>query len=135
MKRQFSRKSLLWVAIPVVALLMPCVASVGFPEYRYPTKTTVSSSPNPSQIGQSVTITATVTLYDHAVPDGGTVNFYARRNWTGSGVTANGVASITTTFYTKGHWSVEAKYAGVQVWRPSHGFTEQLVCAAGRNCL
>jgi len=133
MKRKFNRSSLLRVAVPIIALLILCVASVAFS--GYPTVTKVTTSPNPSTIGESVTVTATVTVYYHAVPDGGTVNFYARRNWIGSGVTANGVASITTTFYTKGHWSVEAKYAGVQVWRPSHGFTEQLVCAAGRNCL
>lgn len=133
MKRQLSRSSLLRVAIPVIAILILSIAAVALVEYRYPTTTTVTSSPNPSVVYEWVTVTATVNVYGHAVPDGGTVYFYSHRIFIGSGTTVNGQVSISAYFSKKGYYNLKAKYAGDQLDRPSQGGTQQDVCA-GENC-
>jgi hypothetical protein len=77
------------------------------------TGTSLSSSENPSMVGQSVTFTATVS----PVPDGGSVQF------TDPGVTipgceavpvdpSTGQASCTTSFTSPGDYQVQAVYSG-----------------------
>jgi hypothetical protein len=86
------------------------------------TTTTVTSSSNPSDLGQPVTFTATIA----AVPPGagtptGTVQFKDNANNLGAPVTlnANGVAQLTTSSLTTGNHSITADYSGDANFLPS----------------
>ncbi len=78
------------------------------------TTTSVSSSPNPSIIGQNVTFTATVTPPTPCTP-GGNVQFYDGAALLGTG-TLNGLNPNTATFSTSsltaGSHSITATYVG-----------------------
>ncbi|TWB07103.1 Ig-like domain-containing protein [Bradyrhizobium stylosanthis] len=74
------------------------------------TTTGLTSSLNPSGLGQSVTFTATVTT-----PSGtptGTVTFKDGPTTLGTGVLAGGVATFTTAALSAGSHSITAVYAG-----------------------
>jgi Bacterial Ig-like domain (group 3)/Pentapeptide repeats (8 copies)/IPT/TIG domain len=86
------------------------------------TTTSVTSSVNPSMIGNSVTYTATVS----PVPDGGTVAFYDGANTTpisGCGAvqvsTVTGVAKCKTTPGTAGAHNITAKFSGTGTFAAS----------------
>ena len=68
----------------------------------------LSSSPNPSNAGQPVTITATVT----GVTPTGTVTFFDGGTQIGSAGLTGGAASITTSSLTTGSHSITARYSG-----------------------
>ena len=73
---------------------------------------TVSSSPNPSQAGQAVTLTATVSSIVGAPPDGEQVTFEDGIKVLGTGTLSNGIATLTiSTLKVKTH-SITAVYAG-----------------------
>jgi uncharacterized repeat protein (TIGR01451 family) len=73
------------------------------------TSTSLTSSANPSQFGQSVTFTATVT--SAAGTPTGTVNFKEGATTLGSGtLNASGVATFTTSTLTLGNHSITAEY-------------------------
>ncbi len=76
------------------------------------TKTSLTSSPNPSNIGQSVTFTATVTSIISKPPDGELVKFLSGTVVVGSAPLSNGVATFITSSLPKGTNSITATYAG-----------------------
>jgi hypothetical protein len=75
-----------------------------------PSTTTISSSANPSQGGQSVTFTATVTGTG-GTPTG-TVTFLDGVTTLGTGTLSSGVATFSTSTLITGLHSITAKYAG-----------------------
>ncbi|MCU1458201.1 MAG: hypothetical protein JWL73_2293 [Actinomycetia bacterium] len=75
--------------------------------------TAVSSSPNPSVVGQSVTVTATVTASgDAAGTPTGSVEFFDNGTSIGTGTLSSGVASIATSALAVGTHPLTAVYAG-----------------------
>jgi len=77
-----------------------------------PTKTTLTSSLNPSRVGQGVTFTATVAATTGSVPTG-TVTFYNGTTQINVGtLNSSGVASIVTGSLTLGTHSITAVYKG-----------------------
>ena len=80
---------------------------------------TLSSSQNPSQAGQSVTFTASVSAIVGLPPDGELVTFKDGSKVLGTGTLSNGSASFTTsTLKAKTH-SIAAIYAGDDNYLPS----------------
>jgi hypothetical protein len=90
------------------------------------TATHVTSSPNPSQIGQSVTFTATV-VSNPSIPNGEVVTFYNGATKIGTGTASNGVASLTTSFSTAGKYTIKASYPGDAFHNASSGTVKQVV--------
>ena len=78
----------------------------------YPTTTTLTSSPNPSVVGQAVTFTATVAAQDGGPVPSGTVDFYHSTTLLGSGTLAGGVATFTTSTLAEATLSIHAVYPG-----------------------
>ncbi len=76
-----------------------------------PTVGALTSSPNPSAVGQPVTFTATLTS-DPPVPDGEVITFANGANILGTGTAKNGVASVTTSFSLAGTHTIKAEYPG-----------------------
>ncbi len=76
------------------------------------TTTSLSSSGTPAPVGQSVTLTATVTSGYGAIPDGELVTFFDSSDSIGTGNTKGGVASLTTSSLTVGTHLLTATYAG-----------------------
>jgi hypothetical protein len=72
---------------------------------------TLTSSPNPSTSGQSVTFTATVVPEFGGTPTGKVV-FRNGNALLGDGTLAGGVASISTSSLKSGTHAISAKYAG-----------------------
>jgi uncharacterized repeat protein (TIGR03803 family) len=79
----------------------------GLPKVK--TKTTLTSSPNPSTYGEAVTFTAVVTPVP---PDGETVTFEHGKTVLGTGSLSGGSASFTTSTLKVGTPAVEAVYGG-----------------------
>ena len=73
-----------------------------------PTAITLTSSPNPSSKGQSVTFTATVTPPDSS----GVVNFYVDHASAGSATLNAGAATLTHASLSGGNHSITAEYFG-----------------------
>lgn len=96
------------------------------------TATTLTASPNPGTIGQSVTMTATVS----PAPTGsslGTVSFYNGATLLGSGnVNSSGVATFSTASLPAGADSLTAVYSGNAgfVTSTSSALSETVVAAA-----
>jgi hypothetical protein len=78
---------------------------------RYPTTTTLTSTPNPSIQGQVVTLTAIVSSAGPVTPTG-RVTFKNGGVLIGSRALNNGVATLTTTNLPVGTLSITAKYNG-----------------------
>jgi hypothetical protein len=76
------------------------------------TTTTVSSSPNPSAYGQSVTFTAVVTSGLGAPQDGEIVSFMKGKTTLGTGTLSGGAATFITSTLKKGTNSIKAVYGG-----------------------
>jgi Bacterial Ig-like domain (group 3)/Beta-propeller repeat len=74
--------------------------------------TTLSSSPNPSTYGQTVTFNAAVTSSAGAPPDGETVSFMKGKTVLGTGTLSGGSASFSTSTLKVGTSSVKAVYGG-----------------------
>jgi hypothetical protein len=74
------------------------------------TSTTLKSSRNPACIGDSVTFTATVT--SSAGSPTGSVTFYEGTKVLGNTTLVSGKATVTTTFKSRGVFSITAVYAG-----------------------
>src|SRR5207249_26237 len=76
-----------------------------------PTSTTVSSTPNTSTFGQSVTLTGTITGSDN----GGTVTFMdgsTALNPGGAPLDSQGIATFSTSALSAGTHSITAVYSG-----------------------
>jgi hypothetical protein len=80
----------------------------------YPTTTALSSSPNPSTFGQTVTMTATVKSAGPATPTGRVV-FNDGTTWIGAANLSGGVATTTTSKLAVGSHSITAAYGGDSV--------------------
>ena len=91
------------------------------------TVTTLTSSPNPSHVNQSVTFIATVTSNTSVPPNGSTVIFYDHQTMLGKGTTTNGVANFTTSFSKPETKTYKAVYQGDVFHHPSSGRTTQVV--------
>jgi hypothetical protein len=89
--------------------------------------TSVTSSPNPSQVSQPVTLTAKVTS-GGSIPNGSTVTFYIGRiTKIGTGTTVDGVATLVTSFSKAGTYTVRASFAGKGDMKGSSGTVKQVV--------
>ena len=93
-------------------------------ETYYASKTALTASPNPAQISQAVTLSATVTP---TPPNGEAVNFYNGKTSLGSGTTANGVATLTTSFSAAKTYAIKASYPGDAFRKASSGTVKQVV--------
>jgi uncharacterized repeat protein (TIGR03803 family) len=80
------------------------------------TATTISSSPNPSTVGEAVTFTAVVTP---APPDGETVTFKNGSTLLGTGSLKGGSAAFTTSTLHVGSPHVSAVYGGDLIFEGS----------------
>jgi len=76
------------------------------------TKTTLSSSPNPSTYGEAVTFTAVVASGAGTPPDGESVSFMKGKTVLGTGTLSGGSATFTTSTLKIGTTTVEAVYGG-----------------------
>jgi hypothetical protein len=77
------------------------------------TTTMLSSSVNPTDYGEAVTFTATVsTSAAGSAPPGGTVTFYDGQAVLGTGTLSGGVATLTTTTLSAGNHFLTADYGG-----------------------
>jgi probable HAF family extracellular repeat protein len=72
----------------------------------------IKSSVDPSVLGQPVTITATVTSFIGAPPDGEVVQFTNNGAVLGTATLQGGVAQLTTSALTAGRHSIVATYVG-----------------------
>ncbi len=82
---------------------------------RNATTTAVSSSPAPSVVGQSVTLTASVVLsspWAGAATPSGTVTFYDGSKAIGTATLSGGLGSLTTSALGLGTHAITAVYAG-----------------------
>ncbi|MGA7647846.1 MAG: FG-GAP-like repeat-containing protein [Terriglobales bacterium] len=93
-------------------------------ETYYASKTALTSSPNPSQVNQMVTFTATITP---TPPNGEVVTFYNGQTELGTGATTNGVATLTTSFSKAGKYTIKSTYPGDAFRKPSSGTVKQVV--------
>jgi hypothetical protein len=76
------------------------------------TTATLTSSPNPSTLGESVTFTAVVGSSAGAPPNGETVSFQKGGTVLGTGTLSGGSATFTTSTLGIGTTSVKAVYGG-----------------------
>jgi len=76
------------------------------------TTTTLSSSQNPSPLGEAVTFTATITSSAGAPPDGESVTFMAGTATLGNGTLSSGAASYATKALPVGTALITALYGG-----------------------
>jgi len=100
------------------------IAGVLLNETYYASKTVLASSPNPSQVNQTVTFTATITP---GVSNGEVVTFYNGKTEIGTGTTTNGVATLSTSFSSAGKFTIKASYPGDAFRKPSSGSVKQVV--------
>ena len=91
------------------------------------TQTALTSSPNPSTHGQTVTFTAVVTSYLAMPPDGETVSFMKGTTVLGTGSLNHGAASFTTSTLKVGTTYIKAVYGGDASFLGSKSNTVQQV--------
>ena len=94
---------------------------------KFATTTAVTSSLNPSNVGQSVTFTANVSSTGGNIPDGETITFKYGATVLGTGTTSGGSASISASTLPAGSDSVVATYAGDPTFATSSGSVKQVV--------
>ncbi|MGA2355760.1 MAG: FG-GAP-like repeat-containing protein [Terriglobales bacterium] len=87
---------------------------------------TLTSSPNPSQVNQTVIFTATITA-NPAIPNGEIVTFYNGNTSLGTGLTTNGVATLTTSFSAAKAYRIKATYPGDAYHRAASVGVKQVV--------
>ena len=98
--------------------------------YRWDTTTTLTSSPNPSAVDQSVLFTATVTAQFGGSPTG-TVTFKSGATTLGQGTVSNGQATLNYAFASPGTNSIVASYSGDSNFAPSNSLPlKQMVLKA-----
>jgi len=87
------------------------------------TSTSLSSSPNPSNVGQSVTLTAGISPSNAS----GTVTFSDGSSTLGTAGVSNGSASISVSFQGSGSHNLTASYGGDGNYQPSSSNLTQTV--------
>ncbi len=91
-------------------------------------KTTLTTSGSPSQLGQMVTFTAKVSSSAGAIPDGDVVAFYDGKNAKLASVPLlSGVATFSTSSLTAGSHNIEALYLGDPGFKRSSAVVKQVV--------
>lgn len=95
-------------------------------ELTIKTTTHVTSSADPSQVNESVTITATI-VANPSVPNQEVVTFYNGTSKIGTATTVNGLASLTTSFSAAGKYTIKASYPGDAFHEASSGTVKQRV--------
>lgn len=114
-------------ALALCPIDSPCCPG-GCPSPKDGTHTSVVSSGSPSQYGQSVTFTATVTdTTDSTVTPSGTVTFKEGTVTLGTGTLSGGQASFTTSTLSVASHSIMASYAGNTAFLGSSSSTSQTV--------
>jgi len=99
---------------------MPLIETISLPPSVDPTVTVLTSSLNPSVVGQSVTFTATAATTGAFISfPTGSVNFYDGGNSIGPGILTNGVATLTTSTLAAGLHQITAAYLGSTTMAPS----------------
>ncbi|MGA2005922.1 MAG: Ig-like domain repeat protein, partial [Terriglobales bacterium] len=91
------------------------------------TRTKVTTSGSPSRIHQPVTFTATVSSAHGSIPNGEIVTFYDATASIGTGTTAGGVATLTTSSLSAKTHTIKATYAGDHTFKTSSGTVKQVV--------
>jgi hypothetical protein len=91
------------------------------------TTTRVSSSGSASFINQPVTFTATITSTYGPIPNGEIVTFYDGITSIGTGVTAAGVTTFTTSSLSAKTHTIKASYLGDGSFKASSGTVHQVV--------
>lgn len=81
--------------------------------------TSLGSSANPSQAGQTVIFTATVQSIAGPPPSGEQVDFFSGATLLGSASLSQGVASVTTSALTAGNHKTVASYEGDAIYASS----------------
>jgi Bacterial Ig-like domain (group 3)/FG-GAP-like repeat len=104
--------------------------------YRQATATTLTSSPNPSSVNQSVLFTATITTQFGGQPTG-IVTFKAGSTILGQGKVNNGQATLNYTFTSRGQTLIVANYSGDSIFLPSSSepLNQKVVMAATTTTL
>jgi len=92
-----------------------------------PTTNTLTPSPNPSTVGQTVTLTASVTCVNVSTCPTGTVTFLEGPTVLGHGTLAGGVASFSTSALAVGSHNLTAAYLGDPNFSGSSGQATQVV--------
>jgi len=87
--------------------------------FRLETATSLTSSPNPSVVDQSVLFTATITTQFGGSPTG-TVTFKSGATTLGQGTVSNGQATLNYSFPSPGGDSIVATYSGDSTFLPSN---------------
>jgi hypothetical protein len=100
-------------ALSTVTILLNVVTG-----FRQATTTTLTSSPNPSAVDQSVLFTATITAQFGGSPTG-TVTFKSETTTLGQGTVSNGQATLNYSFTSRGMNSIVAMYSGDSTFQPS----------------
>ncbi len=91
------------------------------------TQTKLTTSGSPSNVGQPVTFTASVTSKLGAIPDGELVTFYDNTTAIATSVTASGVATFVTSSLAAKMHVIKATYGGDATFAPSTGSVKQVV--------
>jgi len=91
------------------------------------TTTVITTSGSPSQVGQSVTFSATVSSPFGAIPDGETVTFTMGTAPLGTGTLSGGVATYTTSSLPVGNHNIKALYPGDSNFKKGSAFVAELV--------
>ncbi len=99
------------------AVLISCFLPVRAFSRKASSSTAVTSSLNPSQWGQSVTLVASVTA-NRGTPTG-TVQFFDGSTLLGTATVSSAAASLTTSTLSLGTHSITASYSGDQNHSPS----------------
>jgi hypothetical protein len=89
--------------------------------------TELSSSPNPSSVNQSVTLTATVAATAGLPVPTGKVQFLNGKMVLGTVTLSSGTAVLNTTFTTTGSFTLKANYQGSADYLSSSGSVVQVV--------
>ena len=84
------------------------------------TTTSLVSAPNPSNLGQAVTFTATVTSVSPGTPSGDVVFVNGTTPLGAAALDAGGHASLSTSTLSAGSRSIAAVYEGDSAFSPSH---------------
>ena len=106
--------------------LITGACDIGAVEYDYtPTTLTLTSSVNPSDVGQAVTFNATITATS-GTPTG-TIVFRDGATSLGGGTIGGGAASLTTAALTAGAHTITASYEGDGVFAAAIATVNQQV--------
>jgi Big-like domain-containing protein/VCBS repeat protein len=92
-----------------------------------PSRMKLTSSLSPALPDQPVTFTATVTSAYGSIPNGETIGFYDGGRTIGTGITAEGTCTFTTSLLSPGTHTIQAAYPGDSQFGPSSGKAIQVV--------